>query len=367
MGPLKTPGIVNNTNRVMDPDTPIWLLLVHPGSETEPAVEGWLRQMPLKLMLLKASSPEKCADLLSTHSFDLLIALCGEEGSPCISIAEYTLRHFSYLPCIFITGKNDQLFEQVVQRSGMNDHLSEKGCTALQLERSIRSTLNRSRILRSLRESADIIAHEIKNPLTNIRLSVHELRELLHAEEKNKSAEDFLSIIERNERRINRLIEDLLNATRFDTFRMKRLQLHEPLEEALILADDRIKLKGILLEKNADQHLALKGDKEKLVIAILNILVNAVEAVEERKGQIQVEAFTSGKEHCLTITDNGQGIPQENMIRLFEPFFSSKKRGTGLGLASAYNIIAGHGGSIRVTSKAGEGSTFIILLPAARA
>jgi signal transduction histidine kinase len=216
---------------------------------------------------------------------------------------------------------------------------------------------------------ARIIAHEIKNPLTNINLSLLELRHILE-ELKSKKAgepsdpEEFISIIERNSKRINTLIEDLLNATRFDTLDMKPLSSGELIDSALVNVSDRLRLKEIRLEKSIEPGVQLKADKEKMTIALLNILVNAVEAMPEKTGILKISAAFTGKHLVIRMTDNGKGIPPDHLSRLFEPFFTSKKGGTGLGLTATYNIITKHDGTIEVSSEVGKGTTFIISLPA---
>ncbi|HSH67309.1 MAG TPA: ATP-binding protein, partial [Bacteroidia bacterium] len=213
---------------------------------------------------------------------------------------------------------------------------------------------------------ARIIAHEIKNPLTNIHLSLLELRTILKGAQlvdNSEKPDDFIDIIERNGKRINTLIEDLLQATRFDTVNMKELYLDEVIEDTLSLVKDRIKLKDIKLEKTVPSNLLIKADKEKLAIAFLNLLVNAVEAVEEKTGILKIEVSVQEKQIGIAISDNGKGIPSQDLNKLFEPFFTSKKGGTGLGLTATYNIITRHDGSIKVHSEVGNGTTFYINLP----
>ncbi len=212
---------------------------------------------------------------------------------------------------------------------------------------------------------ARVIAHEIKNPLTNIHLSLVELRMILKNKDPQKEdPEDFLNIIERNGQRINLLIEDLLNATRFETINFKQFYLHELLKETLWHIRDRVLLKKIKIEKEIDENIVIDGDKEKLTIALLNILVNAVEAVDGKEcGHINITAKEELKNASIVITDNGKGIRQENIRKLFEPFFTSKRGGTGLGLAATYNIIVRHDGIIKVKSEEGKGTSFSIVLP----
>jgi two-component system, sporulation sensor kinase E len=160
------------------------------------------------------------------------------------------------------------------------------------------------------------------------------------------------------------LIEDLLQATRFDTVNMKELFLDEVIEDTLTLVNDRIKLKDIQLEKNIHHpKILIKADKEKLAIALLNLLVNAVEAVDEKTGKLKIEIAAKNKLIDIAISDNGKGIPSQDLNKLFEPFFTSKKGGTGLGLTATYNIITKHDGTIKVQSEIGKGTTFFITLP----
>jgi PAS domain S-box-containing protein len=210
---------------------------------------------------------------------------------------------------------------------------------------------------------ARVIAHEIKNPLTNIRLSITELRSILKEKDPTETPEEFIDIIERNSNRINMLIEDLLNATRFDSMNIGELYVHELLAETFEHIQDRIKLKEISLEQNIRENVLIRGDKEKLSIALLNILVNAMEAVGEKDGKLKVDAQPDRDQVIITITDNGKGIPPQNLNRLFEPFFTSKHGGTGLGLTASYTIVTKHDGTIKVSSEEGKGTSFSIALP----
>jgi PAS domain S-box-containing protein len=210
---------------------------------------------------------------------------------------------------------------------------------------------------------ARVIAHEIKNPLMNIHLSLGELKILLSEKDSTEDPKEFISIIERNSNRINVLIEDLLNATRFDTISLNEFYAHELLADTFVNIQDRAKLKEITLEKDIQNDLLLKGDKEKLTIALTNILVNSIEAINGNGGLLKVSACAKGDDAVLSITDNGKGIPQQDINKLFEPFFTSKQGGTGLGLTATHTIITKHDGSIRVSSELNKGTTFTISLP----
>ena len=104
----------------------------------------------------------------------------------------------------------------------------------------------------------------------------------------------------------------------------------------------------------------IQADKPKLIIAFTNILINAIEAMEANKGELVVSVNESKNNYSVCIRDNGSGIPPEYIPRLFEPFFTSKKNGTGLGLVASYSIIQSHKGSIQVESEVEKGSSFYI-------
>jgi signal transduction histidine kinase len=107
----------------------------------------------------------------------------------------------------------------------------------------------------------------------------------------------------------------------------------------------------------------LQIDAEQIKIALLNIVINAVEAMETGNGILEVKSTVRGSSYLISIKDNGMGMSSEQIDRLFEPYFTSKSTGLGLGLSATLNIIQAHKGSIEVESTLGEGSQFIISLP----
>jgi two-component system, sporulation sensor kinase E len=137
--------------------------------------------------------------------------------------------------------------------------------------------------------------------------------------------------------------------------------LQEILDESLSLATDRINLQKIKVQKNYPlTPVEIQADKSKLIIAFTNLVINAIEAMEIDKGELAVSISASPNGYSVSIRDNGKGIPEEYLPKVFEPFFTSKKNGTGLGLAACYSIIESHKGSIHVESKVNTGSNFIV-------
>lgn len=200
------------------------------------------------------------------------------------------------------------------------------------------------------------IAHEVRNPLTNINLSLEHL--------KGQSAEDqemYLDIIRRNSERINQLITELLNSSKPAELMLQRFPVNKLLDETLELASDRIRLNEIKLERNyTTQNVDIEVDTDKIKTALLNLIINAIEAMEKRSGVLKIKTETNRQTCLVTIQDNGSGMDEENMKRLFEPFFSKKNKGMGLGLTATQNIILAHKGTIDVRSQPGQGTSFVI-------
>lgn len=209
---------------------------------------------------------------------------------------------------------------------------------------------------------ARIMAHEVKNPLTTIVLSADQLKLELPNFIISESG-DLIDVILRNCERINHLVSQLLDSTRFAELKIQKCSLTKILNEALEQVMDRIELQGVKVTKVYQPKMAnLKLDVEKIKIAFANLFVNAIEAMEPKKGKLLIKASQFGNQYKIEISDNGAGIPKENLEGIFEPFFTNKIGGSGLGLTNTQNIILSHGGSIRAKSEVGKGTRFLINL-----
>jgi signal transduction histidine kinase len=203
------------------------------------------------------------------------------------------------------------------------------------------------------------IAHEVRNPLTNIDLAIGQIKSEMNYVDEN--ANMLFGMVSRNSKRINQLITELLNATRFSELNYQPVSVNTIIDDALELAKDRIALANIHIEKNYSSHMCdISADAEKLKIAFLNIIVNAVEAIEGEGGLIKIVTKTEESTCVVEISDNGVGMDEAALGKLFEPYFTTKQKGNGLGLANTQNIILNHKGNIHVESTPGKGSTFII-------
>ncbi len=203
-----------------------------------------------------------------------------------------------------------------------------------------------------------ILAHEIRNPLNNISLSIEQL--LMQTDDDDERM-DLIAIMDRNSKRINNIINELLDQTKPFEMNFQKHTLQEILDESISMTADRINLQHINLEKKfPSKPMEITADKSKLILAFNNILVNAIEAIENGDGELSVGLTSTAENYFVSITDNGKGIPEEYIGKLFEPFFTLKQKGMGLGLAATYSIIQSHQGSIQVNSQLNKGTTFIV-------
>lgn len=207
---------------------------------------------------------------------------------------------------------------------------------------------------------ARLLAHEVKNPLTTILLSADQLHMELPENVLAESG-DLIDVIRRNCDRINHLVTQLLDSTRFTELDAKSHSINTLLDEALEHVQDRLEFKGITIQKQYQAEICdIEVDGEKVKIALINLLVNAIEAMPTKSGKLMLKTTIKNNQCRIEIKDNGEGIPKDNLERLFEPFFTSKTSGSGLGLTNTQNIILSHGGSIRVKSEIGRGTSFLI-------
>lgn len=201
------------------------------------------------------------------------------------------------------------------------------------------------------------LAHEVRNPLNNINMSVEQLLD----ETEDEEEKTYLDIIQRNMLRIDKLIAELLDSSRPTELEFADCSLQEVLEESLAMAVDRLTLQNMKLIKDITaEPLIISADKEKLKIAFVNFFVNAIEAMQPNSGVLQVSLQSAPSGKTVIIKDNGLGISEENLARLFEPYFTTKRNGVGLGLASTLNILQQHKANIDVQSVIDKGTTFTI-------
>ncbi|MBC7383785.1 MAG: response regulator [Bacteroidia bacterium] len=355
----------------------IKILLVEDDEDDYFIIKDYLSEAALQFEIEWVNNYNSFIEHLNNTDADLVITdyLLGSTSG--IEVLKKVKEVNPVLPVMILTGKGNTSIDMEAMKLGAADYLIKGSFDASSLERSVRYVIERSNSIKILKENehyqstlsklsstdriVKMLAHEVKNPLTSILLCAEQLKELLGD---NEEMATYIDIIARNSSRINLLVSNLLDSTRFGDVKLEKLNVIDVLKATVLLATDRIKLSGInLIESYPEPYIAVEIDEEKMKIALLNIIINAVEALEVGKGSINIKVIKDQKNVRIHIIDNGPGMTDETKEKLFEPFFTSKPKGSGLGLASVQNIILSHRGKIEVVSKPANGAEFIISLP----
>jgi two-component system NtrC family sensor kinase len=222
----------------------------------------------------------------------------------------------------------------------------------------------------SLGKLSSSVAHEINNPLSGVltytKLVNKQLRKLDLDNEDKMPMLKYLKVIEDETKRCGDIVKGLLDFTSKDQLDYKTHHLHKILKEAYTLMDHQMKMEniGFYMDLSASQDL-IHGSENQIKQACVAILMNASEAVYDN-GEILIKTSNPDDDQInLEIIDNGVGIDQDDIPRIFEPFFSAKEKtgGIGLGLAIVHGIVKSHNSKIEVYSKLGKGTTISIIFP----
>lgn len=244
------------------------------------------------------------------------------------------------------------------------DEVGRVGRAFNTMTESLRKTLqelSQRRALAAVGEFAASLAHEVRNPLTSIRFDLQRIEEKLPADEETPE------LMARTIRRIdalNRSVTGALQVARSGSVTLEPVNLRGPLKAAVQMALPEFQERDANLEaaEAEGELIEIRGDASALERLFLNLLLNAAQALEPG-GRAIVTLQSRENEVRVTIQDNGKGIESEVLDRVFEPFFSSRPDGTGLGLPIASRIAQAHGGDISVESEPGVGTTVTLWLP----
>jgi len=213
------------------------------------------------------------------------------------------------------------------------------------------------------------VAHEVKNPLAIILLSVAALESQL--KDVNEESKRHLKMISNAADRANKVIVQLLNFSRYTEVTMRKESLHPILENVISLIKTSVKNKVVEFQKDfINRDLFVNVDKILIEQAFFNLIANAIDSMEDQ-GKIIIRTNLielidkKRKEAVIVIEDSGSGIPEDVRTRIFEPFFTTKEqgKGTGLGLSMVYTILDRHNGRISFESEMGKGTKFFVGLP----
>lgn len=214
------------------------------------------------------------------------------------------------------------------------------------------------------------VAHEIRNPLSAIELNLRLLKDDVRAAGLSSAdIDEYFDVLSAETQRLNRITSSFLQLSRPESLEKARLPIQRPARRVLRLLESEAQSKRINFEVSMPQEeLQVLGDETKLEQVCLNLLINSMQAMPDG-GTIRVSASTMRvDDRCfvdLTVKDEGAGIPADIMPRLFDPYFTTRSDGTGLGLAVADRIVTDHGGSILASSDVGIGTTMTVRLSAA--
>jgi signal transduction histidine kinase len=217
---------------------------------------------------------------------------------------------------------------------------------------------------RSMQELSASIAHEIRNPITAAKSLVQQMEEEPSAPENVEYARVALEELTR----VERSVSHLLRFARDEEMRLSTVQLSDVVESAIETFRDRIARTGIRVTRRIDAPGALQGDAEKLRRVVINLVGNALDALEEARTQaaaveVAVGEDLAGASVWLRVADNGPGIEPGVRDRIFSPFYTSRTNGTGLGLPICKKLVEAHGGTIEASSTPGRGSEFLLSFP----
>jgi signal transduction histidine kinase len=231
----------------------------------------------------------------------------------------------------------------------------------------MRKRLEQSERLSSLGQLAAGVAHEIRNPLNAISMATQRLqKEYLPCEdEKTLDFRRLTGVIRDEIRRLNVIIEDFLTFSRSRRLELREFSLTEIIQKLSRLMGEEASARGIALTVKLEQDpFMVPMDVDKLQQAFINIIKNAMESISG-DGSVDIAMQRQGSEQVVVrISDTGMGLAPGEIGKIFDPDYTTKEKGLGLGLPIAHEIIRGHGGTIRVQSIPGQGTTFEISLPA---
>jgi PAS domain S-box-containing protein len=241
--------------------------------------------------------------------------------------------------------------------------LLEKTRAAYETLRCTQAQLLQSEKMAAIGQLISGVAHELNNPLT----AILGYSELLKSEEfVRPRGVDYLEKLYKQAQRTHHIVQNLLSFARQHTPQRIPVQLNRILEDTLVLREFDMSLNSVLIHREFDPDLPVtEGDFNQLEQVFLNILNNAVDAIQEKdgSGEIWIRTEVAGDKLRVEITDSGPGVSNEN--RIFDPFYTTKPvgKGTGLGLSICYGIVKEHGGDIQVRNSPPRGATFSITLP----
>lgn len=225
-------------------------------------------------------------------------------------------------------------------------------------QKNLQARLIAQEKMRALGQLVAGIAHELRNPLTAIKTFVELLPKKL---DDQRFRQELLQYVPEEVERMNRILEDLLDYSRTKSMQTQSVHIRELVDSVIGLFVKRISNERIQITVEIAADLTICADKARLKQVLINLVMNAVEAMAKTKQKrLEIKASTEKNITTLSVTDNGEGMEENDLPHLFQPFYTTKSQGIGLGLYVSQRIMQEHGGQIDVQSTRGKGSTFLL-------
>lgn len=260
-----------------------------------------------------------------------------------------------------LTVQQESLIQELEQSNAavaqMNKELEHEIAERQTLEEWVR----RNERLNAMGRLAAGVAHEMRNPIGIIRTTM----QILEEEQKdNQSVRDCAGVIIEECDRMNSVVGEFLEFARPAEPKFEKVDLAGLIEEVMLFTSKYVSRQGIqVITDIPDDLLPVWADGGQIKQVLVNLIINAVDAMPNG-GLLKIKGSQKGSIQEISVKDSGEGIPESLLSQIFEPFFSTKPKGTGLGLPIIYRILENHHGKIEVYSKPGEGTEFVITLNA---
>ncbi|MEQ9619689.1 MAG: ATP-binding protein [Deltaproteobacteria bacterium] len=254
--------------------------------------------------------------------------------------------------------KNEEILKLLETTKRFNERLETEIAQATREIEEKHKELVKSEKLATIGELATGVAHEVRNPLSGIGLALELMRDETKNEEHRQTMSDILQEISR----LERIVKGLFQLGHPKSLQLIECTPNDIVERALTLISMKAKEKGVLIKKElmCDKHFYV--DHEQIEQVVLNLLINGIDATGSF-GEVKVMTKGRNSSVQIVVSDTGCGFSEEEMGKILQPFYSTKEAGTGLGLAISNRIIEAHRGVLRISSRVGKGSTFIVEIP----
>ena len=228
--------------------------------------------------------------------------------------------------------------------------------------RRLQGEIRRKEKLAAIGGLAAGVAHEIRNPLSSIKGIAAYFKNKF---DEDSSDKEMAGVMIQEVDRLNRVISELLEFARPPEIKLKKTDVNSLIEHSVRLIEKEASSKDIAIKLDLSQQpLPAEIDSDRFSQCLLNLYLNSLQAME-KGGQLSIkDSLTDDSHIIIEIKDTGSGIKAENLNKIFDPYYTTKTKGTGLGLAIVHKIIEAHNGNIKVRSAPGQGTTFIIGIPA---